>query len=113
MKRNRVLRVKNPIKQHKNAITRTRILNFLMTFTVCMSMPLICFAAGEDFFDSFVVELCKWVRRAGMLVMLFGGIKLAMGWHSNTEEEKIQGLKTLVAGGMVIAIASAPDMFGL
>lgn len=113
MKRNKVLRVKNPIKKHQNAITRTRILNFLMTFTICMSMPLICFAAGEDFFDNFVIELCKWVRRAGMLVMLFGGIKLAMGWHSNTEEEKIQGLKTLVAGGMVIAIASAPDMFGL
>ena len=109
----KILEVKNPIKENQKMRNRTRILNFVMTFLICMSMPLICFAAGEDFFDSLVVELCKWVRRAGMLVMLFGGIKLAMGWHSNTEEEKIQGLKTLVAGGMVIAIASAPDMFGL
>ena len=109
----KILEVKNPIKENQKMRNRTRILNFVMTFLICMSMPLICFAAGEDFFDSFVVELCKWVRRAGMLVMLFGGIKLAMGWQSNTEEEKIQGLKTLVAGGMVIAIASAPDMFGL
>ena len=109
----KILEVKNPIKENQKMRNRTRILNFVMTFLIYMSMPLICFAAGEDFFDSFVVELCKWVRRAGMLVMLFGGIKLAMGWHSNTEEEKIQGLKTLVAGGMVIAIASAPDMFGL
>lgn len=109
----KILEVKNPIKENQKMRNRTQILNFVMTFLICMSMPLICFAAGEDFFDSFVVELCKWVRRAGMLVMLFGGIKLAMGWHSNTEEEKIQGLKTLVAGGMVIAIASAPDMFGL
>lgn len=109
----KILEVKNPIKENQKMRNRTRILNFVMTFLICMSMPLICFAAGEDFFDSFVVELCKWVRRAGMLVMLFGGIKLAMGWHSNTEEEKIQGLKTLVAGGMVITIASAPDMFGL
>ena len=109
----KILEVKNPIKENQKMRNRTRILNFVMTFLICMSMPLVCFAAGEDFFDGFVVELCKWVRRAGMLVMLFGGIKLAMGWHSNTEEEKIQGLKTLVAGGMVIAIASAPDMFGL
>ena len=110
---NKILKVKNPIKENQKVKKRTQILNFLMIFSICMCMPLICFAAGEDFFDNFVTELCKWVRRAGMLVMLFGGIKLAVGWHSNTEEEKIQGLKTLVAGGMVIAIASAPDMFGL
>lgn len=113
MKRNKVLKVKNPIKKCSNPSTRKWILNFLTAFAICMTMPLICYAAGEDFFDSFVTELCKWVKRAGMLVGLFGGIKLAMGWHSNTEEEKIQGLKTLIAGCMVFAIASAPDLFGL
>lgn len=113
MKKNRVLRVKNPIKEHQKAITKRQIINSTIAFIVFMSVPLICFAAGENFFDNFVVELCKWVKKIGALVALIGGIKFAIGWHSNTEEEKVQGLKTVAAGGMVFAIASAPDMFGL
>lgn len=92
-----------------------RIFYTVLSFTICMIAPTVCFASGDGttFFDNFVDLFFGWVQKAGMLVAAFGGIKLALGIHSQTEEEKIQGLKTLIAGAIVFAIGTAPGMFGL
>lgn len=102
------------IKETKIIKNQNQIVNALLAFSICMTLPTICFAAGGgDFFDNFIDLFFGWVQKAGLLVGAFGGIKLGLGIHSQTEEEKIQGLKTLIAGAIVFAIGSAPGMFGL
>ena len=49
----------------------------------------------------------------GGVVGLVGGVLFALGWQRDDAEGKSRGLMTLMAGFMLIAIAQAPDIFGL
>lgn len=91
-----------------------KIAIFCSTMLVSL-MPTIVFAAnpGTDVIDNFVTFLCEWLKKIGALVMLIGGIMFALGWQRNDSESKTNGLQTLLGGGMVVAFAFAPDIFGL
>ena len=49
----------------------------------------------------------------GGVVGLVGGVLFALGWQRDDAEGKSRGLMALMAGFMLIAIAQAPDIFGL
>lgn len=92
-----------------------RIAIFCSTLLVSL-MPTVVFAApnpGTSVIDNFVDFLCEWLKKIGALVMLIGGIMFALGWQRNDSESKTNGLQTLLGGGMVVAFAFAPDIFGL
>ena len=53
----------------------------------------------------------KWVTRLGGVVLFVGGIMFALGWKSHDAEQKSNGISTMVAGGIVIAIAGLASQF--
>lgn len=57
--------------------------------------------------------VCDWLMKIGGVVGLVGGVLFALGWQRDDAEGKSRGLMTLMAGFMLIAIAQAPDIFGL
>lgn len=52
-----------------------------------------------------------WVTRLGGVVMFVGGILFGLGWKNNDAEQKSQGISTIVAGAIVIAVAAMTSTF--
>ena len=66
---------------------------------------------GEEQFNSLVEFLATWIGRIGGVVAFVGVVQFALGVKSQNPDEKINGLKTLVAGIMVFAVAQAYTFF--
>ena len=54
-----------------------------------------------------------WIRRIGALVALVGAVMFGLAIKNNDSDQKQNGLLTMVAGFVVIAITTAVDMFDL
>lgn len=63
--------------------------------------------------DMFIDFVCDWLMKIGAVVAMVGGVLFAMGWLREDAEGKSRGLFTLMAGFMLVAIAQAPNIFGL
>lgn len=54
-----------------------------------------------------------WIRRIGAIVGLVGAVMFGLAIKNNDAEQKQNGLLTMVAGFVVVAITAAVDMFDL
>ena len=52
-----------------------------------------------------------WVTRLGGVIMFVGGVMFGLGWKNNDAEQKSQGISTIVAGAIVIAVAALTSQF--
>lgn len=75
-----------------------------------LTSPVKCFASGGDGSETWNTAmdfLLTWVPRLGAL-MLFGGvIEYAIAYQSDNANQKTQGIRLMVAGGMVMGIPVA------
>lgn len=69
--------------------------------------------ANTSSLDNFIDFACSWLVKIGGVVMLVGGVMFALGWQREDAEGKSRGLMTLLAGGMIVAIGGAKNLFGL
>lgn len=70
------------------------------------------FAASADVMWTTVIqEVVKWVQRLGGLLCFYGGIMLGIGQRSDDAERKTQGVNSLIAGGIVVAICGISGTF--
>lgn len=54
-----------------------------------------------------------WIRRIGAMVALVGAVMFGLAIKNNDADQKQNGLLTMVAGFVVVAITAAVDMFDL
>lgn len=108
---------KNEIKKDRKNRLKERLAKAyvrLNTFVVIMIFGMnTVFAADTSSIDSFITFICEWLIKIGMVVMMIGGAQFALGWKREDSDGKVQGLLTLMAGGMLIAVGKSPDIFGL
>lgn len=98
---------------------RNRVIVSALVVVILLTcvMPVMAFAtgagidSGDAIWTAFVEIVLKWVRRVAGLVMLVGAIMFGFGWKSQDAEQKQNGLNTLAAGGIVLAVAAAAPMF--
>lgn len=91
---------------NKHAATITVVL--VMTMMVSMTV----FGANADtLWTTLSTEIQKWVNRLGAVIIFVGGIMFALGWKSDDAEQKSKGISTVIAGGLVIAIAQLTGTF--
>lgn len=111
------LNEKNEIKKDRKNRLKERLAKAyvrLNTFVVIMIFGMnTVFAADTSSIDKFISFVCEWLIKIGMVVMIIGGSQFALGWKREDSDGKVQGLLTLMAGGMLIAIGKSPDIFGL
>ena len=69
--------------------------------------------SADDTFKSVVTFFVIWLRRVGALVAFVGAIMFGLAIKNNDAEQKQQGLLTLIAGFVVVAVCTAVDMFDL
>jgi len=111
------LNEKNEIKKDRKNRLKERLAKAyvrLNTFVVIMIFGMnTVFAADTSSIDKFISFVCEWLIKIGMVVMIIGGSQFSLGWKREDSDGKVQGLLTLMAGGMLIAIGKSPDIFGL
>ena len=111
------LNEKNEIKKDRKNRLKERLTKAyvrLNTFVVIMIFGMnTVFAADTSSIDKFIAFICEWLIKIGMVVMMIGGVQFALGWKREDSDGKVQGLLTLMAGGMLIAVGKSPDIFGL
>lgn len=111
------LNEKNEIKKDRKNRLKERLAKAyvrLNTFVVIMIFGMnTVFAADTSSIDGFISYIREWLIKIGMVLMLIGGVQFAIGWKREDSDGKVQGLLTLMAGGMIIGIGKSPDLFGL
>lgn len=70
------------------------------------------FASSVDALWQTISNLIQtWVTRLGGVVMFVGGIMFGLGWKSDDAEQKSRGVSTIIAGGIVAAVAGLTGTF--
>lgn len=79
---------------------------------LCASASTVAFASNADTLWQTIADLLKtWVTRLGGVVMFVGGVMFGLGWKNNDAEQKSQGISTIVAGAIVVAVAALTSTF--
>lgn len=67
--------------------------------------------AATTEFQSILKFIGKWIRRVGAFGMLIGAIMYGLSLKDKNASTKVTAVKTITAGGMVVAIASIIHIF--
>lgn len=62
-------------------------------------------------FNKVMEILVPWIQKLGGVVMFVGGIMFALGTKNDDADSKTRGVNTLIAGAMVIGVATAYPVF--
>lgn len=96
--------------------------NWVTIASIAILMVVMCvgfaFADGgngggtaEDMWDKIKTLVETWAKRLGGVVFFVGGIMFGLGWKREDADGKSQGIMTMVAGAIVIAIAELTSTF--
>lgn len=79
----------------------------------CIAMGSVVFAAptAEVMWTTIWGEIVKWVLRLGGAIVVYGGIMVGLGFRHNDAAQKTDGFNTIVAGGIVAAVAGMATLF--
>lgn len=89
---------------HKHAVPIT------LAMLVVIMMGGTVFAA-DALWATLSSTIQTWVTRLGGVIMFVGGIMFGLGWKSDDAEQKSRGVSTMIAGGIVIAVAALTGTF--
>lgn len=68
---------------------------------------------ADSSYKSVVEFFITWIRRVGALIGFVGAVMFALAIKNNDAEQKQNGLLTMVAGFVVVAVCTAINMFDL
>lgn len=76
-----------------------------------MSMGGIASASVDVLWQTVANLIETWVTRLGGVVMFVGGIMFGLGWKNDDADGKTRGIQTIIAGGIVVAVAALTGTF--
>ena len=68
---------------------------------------------GDSVWSDIISTFVKWIKRLGYLVAFVGAIMFALAVKNNDAETKQNGILTMVAGFLAVAICVGVDKFGI
>ena len=77
----------------------------------CLSMGGIASASVDALWNTVANLIETWVTRLGGVVLFVGGIMFGLGWKNDDADGKTRGIQTMIAGGIVIAVAQLTGTF--
>lgn len=97
-------------------ITKENFKSVILTITIVLMFNVVAYAAGgmEDTstLDNFIKGFCVWIVKIGIIIAVYGGVDFAIAFHSNNPDQRINALRTIVAGLIVVAIGGSPQILG-
>lgn len=67
--------------------------------------------AGDELWGLLQNVIVKWVRRLGGVTVLVGGVMFGLGWRNDDPTQKTNGISTVIAGAIVIAVTALAGQF--
>lgn len=74
--------------------------------------------AGDDAPDPALTKwnavigfVTPWIQRMGGVVVLIGAVEFGLGFKNDDPEGKVKGMRTVIAGVIVIAVGAGSDIF--
>lgn len=98
--------------RRKVAKSMVAMQSFAVSFML-MTSNVYAVGSNTSSVDAFITFICDWLMKIGGIVAMIGGVLFALGWQREDAEGKSRGLMTMMAGFMLVAIAQAPNIFGL
>lgn len=86
----------------KAAVQNLGVFNIPATYSV---------QASNNEFTAILNFIGKWTRRVGAVGMLFGAVNIGLSMSSNDAAQKVNGLKALSSGGVVVAVSAILSTF--
>lgn len=110
--RDKEMKKEQVLRKAKQFLNRNWMTIICLSIMVIMMTNSVFAAKTADQLWTDVSNLMKtWVTRLGAVVMFVGGVMFGLGWKSDDAEQKSRGVSTIVAGGIVCAVAQAAANF--
>lgn len=82
---------------------------FLLMYATLTPIP--CVGAAEAKWNAVIDFLVPWVQRLGGAVIFIGAIEFGIAFKTDDAEAKTRGMRTVVAGCIVIAVGLSSNIF--
>ena len=105
MVKDKVQKVSAYLYKNKTAIATIMWVVLLITHQII-------FADNGDTEWTWLTDIItKWIKRVGGLFMLIGAVEFGLGWKDNRADDKVQGVRILIAGVIVYGVGFSAKTF--
>ena len=103
--KNMIDMVKDKVQKVSAYLYKNKTAIATIMWVVLLITPQIIFADNGDTEWTWLTDIItKWIKRVGGLFMLIGAVEFGLGWKDNRADDKVQGVRILIAGVIVYGV---------
>ena len=110
--KNMIDMVKDKVQKVSAYLYKNKTALATIMWVVLLITPQIIFADNGDTEWTWLTDIItKWIKRVGGLFMLIGAVEFGLGWKDNRADDKVQGVRILIAGVIVYGVGFSAKTF--
>lgn len=110
--KNMIDMVKDKVQKVSAYLYKNKTAIATIMWVVLLITPQIIFANNGDTEWTWLTDIItKWIKRVGGLFMLIGAVEFGLGWKDNRADDKVQGVRILIAGVIVYGVGFSAKTF--
>ena len=110
--KNMIDMVKDKVQKVSAYLYKNKTAIATIMWVVLLITPQIIFADNGDSEWKWLTDIMtKWIKRVGGLFMLIGAVEFGLGWKDNRADDKVQGVRILIAGVIVYGVGFSAKTF--
>lgn len=110
--KNMIDMVKDKVQKVSAYLYKNKTAIATIMWVVLLITPQIIFADNGDTEWTWLTDIItKWIKRVGGLFMLIGAVEFGLGWKDNRADDKVQGIRILIAGVIVYGVGFSAKTF--
>ena len=110
--KNMIDMVKDKVQKVSAFLYKNKTAIATIMWVVLLITPQIIFADNGDTEWTWLTDIItKWIKRVGGLFMLIGAVEFGLGWKDNRADDKVQGVRILIAGVIVYGVGFSAKTF--
>ena len=110
--KNMIDMVKDKVQKVSAYLYKNKTAIATIMWVVLLITPQIIFADNGDTEWTWLTDIItKWIKRVGGLFMLIGAVDFGLGWTDNRADDKVQGVRILIAGVIVYGVGFSAKTF--
>lgn len=112
IEKNMIDMVKDKVQKVSAYLYKNKTAIATIMWVVLLITPQIIFADNGDTEWTWLTDIItKWIKRVGGLFMLIGAVEFGLGWKDNRADDKVQGVRILIAGVIVYGVGFSAKTF--
>lgn len=92
---------------------KDKLLKWCIALYGCFTLPSLVYAAGdaESKWNEVINFILPWIDRLGGVVILIGAVEFGLAFKNDDAEGKTKGLRTVIAGCIVLGVGVSSSVF--